>query len=67
MKKPSNLTKTGKKKSYRPISYFLVCFVELIGRLYFCFAKGLTGSLTDGLAIDRAESRGGKVAIGFSG
>ena len=66
MKKPSNLTRTGKKKPYRPISYSLAHFVEPVWRPCFCFAEGLVG-LTDGLAIGRAELREGKVAVGFFG
>ena len=66
VKKPSNLTKTGKKKFHCPISHFLAHFVEPIGRLSFCFVKGLTG-LIDDLAMGEAESRGKKVAVSFSG
>ena len=67
VKKPSNLTRTGKEKSHRPISHSLAHFVEPIRRPCFRFAEGLTSGFTDGLAIGRAESRGGEVAVGFSG
>ena len=67
VKKPSNLTKTGKEKPHCPISHSLTCFIELIGRLCFRFTEGLTGGLTDGLAMGGAELRGGEVAVGFSG
>ena len=66
VKKPFNLTKTGKEKSYRPISHSLTRFVEPIRRPCFCFAEDLTGGLTDGLAMGGAELRGRKVAVGFS-
>ena len=66
VKKHSNLTKTGKKKPHCLIFYFLTCFVEPVRQPYFCFVKSLT-SLIDCLAISRAESRGGKIAINFSG
>ena len=65
VKKPSNLTRLGKKKSYRPIFYFLACFVKLVGRPCFSFVEGLA-DLTNGLAIGRAELRRRKVAVGFS-
>ena len=65
VKKYSNLTKTGEKKPHCLISYSLTYFLELIRRSCFCFAEGLAG-LTDGLAMGKAESRGGEVAIGFT-
>ena len=67
VKKPSNLTRTGKEKPHRLISHSLARFVELIGRPRFRFVEGLTGGLIDGLAMGGAESRGGEVAVGFSG
>ena len=67
VKKPSNLTKTGKKKPHCPISHSLACFVEPNRRPRFCFAEGLIGGLTDGLAMGEAESRGEEVAVSFSG
>ena len=66
IKKLSNLIKTRKKKLYCTISHSLACFIEFVRRLCFCFAKSLIG-LTDSLAMGRAELRGEKVAIGFSG
>ena len=66
VKKPSNLTRIGKEKLHRLISYSLARFVEPIGRPQFCFVEGLTG-LTDGLAMGGAKLRGEKVAVGFSG
>ena len=63
VKKPSNLTRTGKEKPHRPISHSLTRFVEPTGRPRFRFAEGLT----DGLAMGGAELRGGEVAVGFSG
>ena len=63
VKKSSNLTKTGKEKLYRLITHSLACFIEFVRWSCFCFAKGLT----DGLSISRARSRGGIVAVGFSG
>ena len=65
VKKPSNLTRIGKKKLYCPISHFLAYFVELVGWLCFCFVEGLMG-LIDGLAMGRAKLRRREVAIGFS-
>ena len=65
VKKPSNLTRTGKEKPHRLISHSLAQFVEPIGRLCFCFAESLMG-LNDALAIDRAELKGGEIAIIFS-
>ena len=53
VKKPSNLTRIGKKKPHYPISHSLAYFIELIKRPYFCFAESLT-SLIDRLAICRA-------------
>ena len=67
VKKPSNLTRTRKEKPHRPISHSLARFIEPIERLRFCFAEGLAGSLTDGLAMGGAESKGGEVAVSFSG
>ena len=67
VKKPSNLTRTGKEKTDRPISHSLTRFVEPIGWPRFRFAESLTGGLIDGLAMSGAESRGGEVAVGFSG
>ena len=66
VKKLSNLTRTGKKNPYRPISHSLNCFIMPIKWLCFSFTEGLVG-LTDGLAIDTMELRGGKVAVGFFG
>ena len=66
VKKLSKLIKTGKKKSYCLISHSLTCFVEPVRQPCFCFAKGLM-SLTDGLAIGRAELRGREVTISFLG
>ena len=63
VKKPSNLTRTGKEKPHRSIFHSLTRFVEPIGRPRFRFAEGLT----DGLAMGGAESIGGEVAVGFSG
>ena len=67
VKKPSNLTRTGKEKPHRPISHSLTCFVEPIGRPRFCFVEGLTGGLTNGLAMGGAELRGREVVVGFFG
>ena len=65
VKKPSNLTRTGKKKPHCPISYSLACFVESVGRPRFYFVEGLV-DLTDSLAMGEAESRGREIAVGFS-
>ena len=65
VKKPSNLTKTEKKKPHCPIFYSLAYFIDLLGRLCFCFSEDLAG-LTDGLAMGRAKSRRRKFAVGFS-
>ena len=53
--------RTKKEKLHYLISHFLVCFVELVGRLYFCLAKGLI----DGLAIGKVELKRKKIVIGF--
>ena len=66
VKKLSNLTRIGKEKRHRLISHSLTYFVELIGRLGFHFVKSLTG-LTNGLAMDGAQSKEEKVAVGFFG
>ena len=66
VKKPSNLTRTEKKKPHCPISHSLACFIELVGPPCFRFAEDLVG-LTIGLAMGGAESRGKEVAVGFSG
>ena len=66
VKKPSNLTRIRKEKSYCLISYSLTYFIEPIKWLFFCFAEGLT-DLTNGLAISGIELRGKKVAISFFG
>ena len=66
LKKPFNLTKTGKEKSHCPISHSLARFIELDGWSCFHFVEGLT-DWTDGLAMSRAELRRGEVAVGFSG
>ena len=63
VKKPSNLTRTGKKKHHCPISHFLPHFVEPIGRPRFCFAEGLT----DGLVMGGAQLSRREIAVGFSG
>ena len=65
-KKLFKFTKIRKEKPYSPISYSLTCFIELVTRPRFCFAKGLAG-LTDVLAMSGAESRGEEVAICFFG
>ena len=65
MKKPFNLTKTGKEKPHCPIFYSLSCFVEPDKWPDFCFIKGLMG-LTDGLVMGEVELKGGEVAVGFS-
>ena len=62
--KSSNLTRTGKEKSHRPIFLFLARFIEPIRQLCFCFAENLTG-LTDGLAMGGAKLRREKVTISF--
>ena len=65
VKKSSNLIKIGKEKPHwlrHPISHFFAHFDELVGRSCFCLVEGLT----DNLAIDRKESRGGKVVVDFS-
>ena len=67
VKKPSNLTRTGKEKLHCPISHSLACFVEPVGWPRFYFAEGLTGGLTDGLAIGKAKSSEKEIAVGFSG
>ena len=64
VKKPSNRTKTGTKKPYGSISHFWARFVEPVRRSYFCFIESLAG-LTDGLAMGKAKSRKGKIAISF--
>ena len=66
VKKPSILTKTGKKKPHCPIFYFFAYFIEPVRQLCFCFAENLAG-LTDSLAIGGAESRGEEVAVDFFG
>ena len=66
IKKPSNLIKTEKKKPHCPIFYSLTCFIEPIGRPYFCFAEGLA-ALTDSFAMDGAKSRKRKVVVSFFG
>ena len=65
VKKLFNLTRTGKKKPYCPISH-LVCFVKPVEWPHFHFAEGLAG-LTDDLAIGGAELRREEVTVGFSG
>ena len=65
VKKPSNLTKTGKKKPHYPISHFLACFVKPIGQPCFYFVEGLA-DLTDNLIMSRAELKGEKIPISFS-
>ena len=64
VKKPSNLTRIGKEKSYCLISHSLACFVEPVRQPRFCFAKSLMG-LTDNLAIGRAKLREREIAVGF--
>ena len=64
VKKPSNLNRIGKEKSYCLISHSLACFVEPIRRLCFCFAEGLAG-LTDGLAMGGAELSKKEIVVGF--
>ena len=66
VKKPSNLTRTGKEKPHCPISYSLTFFVKRVRRPCFCFAESLMG-LTYSLAIGKAESRKKEVAVSFSG
>ena len=66
VKKPSNLTRTGKEKPHCPISHSLSRFIEPIRCPRFYFIEDLAG-LTDGLAIGGAELRGEEIAVGFFG
>ena len=66
VKKPSNLTRTGKKRFYCPISHSLACFIKPVEWLCFRFAESLVG-LTDGLAMSGVELKGKEITIGFSG
>ena len=66
VKKSSNLIRTRKEKLHCPIAHSMAYFVESVRRPCFCFAKSLM-DLTDGLAMGRAELRGGEVTVGFFG
>ena len=66
VKKPSNLTRTGKKTSHCGISHSLACFVEPVRRPCFRFVEGLAG-LTDGLAMGGAKSKREEIAVSFFG
>ena len=65
VKKLFNITRVEKEKPYCPISYSLICFIELVGRPYFYFAEDLMG-LIDSLAMVETELRQGEIAVGFS-
>ena len=64
VKKPSNLSKTSKKKPHHPISHSLTCFVEPIRQPCFCFLESLMG-LTDGLGMSRVELKEREIAVNF--